>query len=103
VNDFQIVGKGSELYRSISGRDYSEWLSANELESMNTMFQRRHLIEHNNGIVDQRYIDKSGDTTYSVGRRIIVKEADAYRLLDILSKLGQGLYSIRPVGTTQKK
>ena len=41
-----------------------EWLSVDELKDMNLLFQRRHLIEHNNGMVDQKYIDKSGDNSY---------------------------------------
>ena len=74
---------------------YSELLSSNELSFMNIMFQRRHLIEHNNGIVDQKYIDKSGDCSYAIGQRLVVKENDAYSLLQIIKKLGKGLSEIK--------
>ena len=53
VNDFQIVDKGSKLFEDETGMKYSDWLSTLELNTMKVMFQRRHLIEHNNGVVDQ--------------------------------------------------
>lgn len=91
VNDFQIVEKGDALLTAASGKSYSNWLTQDELDFMKLMFQRRHLLEHNNGMVDQKYLDKSGDTTYAMGQRLIVKEADAYRLHDVLTKLGKGI------------
>lgn len=95
VNDFQIVEKGSQLFNDETGKKYSDWLSAYELNFMKVMFQRRHLLEHNNGMVDQKYLDKSQDNSYSVGQRIIVKEEDAYTLLDILKKLGNEMIKLK--------
>jgi len=97
INDFQIVEKGSQLFKDIIGKGYEEWLSEKELHEMNMLFQRRHLIEHNNGMVDQRYIDKSGDSSYAVGQRLVVKKSDALTLLAIIKKLGTGLSSIKAV------
>lgn len=94
VNDFQIVDKGSQLFEAETGYKYSDWLSADDMMFMKVMFQKRHLIEHNNGMVDQQYIDKSRDASYSVGQRIIVKEVDAYRLLNILNTLGNELIKL---------
>ena len=81
VNDFQIVDKGSQLFKDATGKGYNEWLSADELREMNLLFQRRHLIEHNNGMVDQKYIDKSGDNSYAIGQRLVVKGSDPLTLL----------------------
>ncbi len=98
VNDFQMIDKGSQLFETETGYKYSDWLSADELNSMKVMFQKRHLLEHNNGMVDQRYIDKSHDTNYSVGQRIIVKEADAFGLMRIIRKLGNELIKLQVGG-----
>ena len=91
VNDFQIVEKGSKLFLEATGKGYEEWLTKQELERMNLLFQRRHIIEHNVGIVDEKYIEKSLDTTYSIGQRIIVRKEDAIELLRIIKKLSTGL------------
>jgi uncharacterized Zn finger protein (UPF0148 family) len=91
VNDFQIVSKGSDLFKEICGKGYDEWISENEAVEMNLYFQRRHLIEHNNGMVDDKYIEKSGDDFYSVGQRIIVKNEDVNTLISIVKKIGNGI------------
>ena len=52
------------------------------------------LIEHNNGMVDQKYVDKSGDHSYVIGQRLVVKENDAYALLAIIKKLAKGLMTL---------
>ncbi len=87
VNDFQVVTKGSELYRSHLNKPYENCLSTEELAFMNILFQRRHILEHNEGIIDEKYIEKSGDKTYFLGQRVIVKKEDAQNLLRIINKL----------------
>ena len=94
VNDFQIVEKGSQLFKENTGKGYDKWLSELELKRLNLMFQRRHLIEHNNGMVDQKYIDKSGDQTYAVGQRLVVKQAEVNELIELIKNLGNGLLSL---------
>ena len=60
-NDFQRLVKGSELFEGLSGKAYSEWVTTDQLKFMSLMFQRRHLLEHNNGLVDQRYVAQTND------------------------------------------
>lgn len=91
VNDFQIVEKGSNLFLQACGKGYDAWLSQYELKRMIIFFQRRHILEHNAGIVDGRYIEKSGDTSYSVGQRLVLKKNEVRELLAIVRKLCNGL------------
>ncbi len=95
VNDFQMVDKGSQLIEEATGKKYSDWLLTSEMSFMTIMFQKRHLLEHNNGMIDQKYIDRSGDTAYSVGQRLIIKSSDAYCLLDVLRKLANELIGLQ--------
>ena len=98
VNDFQIVDKGSQLFEKETGKIYSDWISQAELSFMKTMFQKRHLLEHNNGMVDQKYLNESNDRSYSFGQRIIIRLSDAYSLLDILRKLGNQIIKLQAGG-----
>tara|TARA_R110002072_G_C7961002_1_gene533897 strand:+ start:2337 stop:2474 length:138 start_codon:yes stop_codon:yes gene_type:complete len=41
------------------------------------------------GIVDAKYIYKSGDQTYKEGQRIVISGSDVDSLLNCLKKLGQ--------------
>lgn len=93
-NDFQIVEKGDKLFKKQTGKGYLTWISDIEFEKMNLYFQRRHLIEHKGGIVDPQYIEMSNDNSYKIGQRVVVKEADAFELLSIIKKLGDGLHTL---------
>lgn len=94
VNDFQIVQKGSDLFKAAAGKGYDTWLTTNELDRMNLLFQRRHILEHNAGMVDSMYLQKSGDTSYIIGQRLVVHEKDVYELLSIIKKLAAGLKTL---------
>ncbi len=94
VNDFQIVSKGSDLFRTSTGKGYEEWLTSSEIDELNLLFQRRHLFEHNNGMVDQQYVDKSGDRSYTIGQRIVSRQEDTNELIRLLKKLAKGLLSL---------
>lgn len=88
VNDFQIIEKGnSHLYSSL-GQKYENWLTEKELTYMEIMFQRRHLLEHNGGIVDEKYLNKTSDSSYLIGQRIVVQQADVLNLLEIIRTVG---------------
>lgn len=86
-NAFQKLDVGCEYWKRFYGEDYSDWLTQSEYTKLNELFQKRHLLSHTEGIVDQKYIDKSGDTIYSVGQRIVVKEKDVIKLIDLIKKV----------------
>jgi uncharacterized Zn finger protein (UPF0148 family) len=91
VNDFQIIEKGSKLFFEAIGKGYDSWLTDEEINDMNILFHQRHLIEHNNGLIDEKYIQNSNDHSYKIGQRVIVKNSDALRLLSHVRKLSAGL------------
>ena len=41
--------------------------------------------------VDGKYIEKSSDTRYRVGERLVVRETDVLLLVQLVENLGQGL------------
>ena len=88
---FQRVDDASALWAQATGKSYEDFLSPEELRRMNLLFQRRHVLSHRQGIVDQQYIDRSGDMTYAVGQRLIAKESDVLELVDLVEKLTTGL------------
>ena len=95
-NDFQVIDRGSQFFYDKFGRSYLDFISADEYDFLGLMFQRRHIVEHNDGFVDQRYLDKSGDTSYVVGQRLVIKKEDIDLFLRLVRKLGAGLITIQP-------
>ncbi len=91
---FQRIDDASQLWQQASGKSYSDFLGASELQRVKLFFQRRHVLSHRQGIVDQAYITKSGDSGYAVGQRLVVRDADVLELVDLLAKLAAGLRSL---------
>lgn len=91
VNAFQRLEQGSQLWRKAIGKEYTEWITDDEFRRLHILYQRRHLLSHSEGIVDEMYIEKSGDTKYKAGQRIVVSLKDIDELISILEQLGNGL------------
>jgi len=93
-NVFQRIGDGSQLWQQVSGKCYNDFLDSSEIERLKLLFQRRHILSHKQGFVDQAYIDKSQDNSYGIGQRLIVRDADVLELVDLIAKLASGLRSL---------
>lgn len=93
-NVFQRIGDGSQLWRQVSGKSYENFLDASEVGRLKLLFQRRHALSHKQGFVDQAYIDKSQDGSYTVGQRLVVRESDVLELADLIGKLAAGLRTL---------
>lgn len=90
-NAFQRLELGSELWKKAIGHGYGDWLDPDELKGLKILYQKRHILAHNDGLVDAQYIKKSGDNMYKDGQRIVVSERDIRELLTYLDKLGGAL------------
>jgi hypothetical protein len=90
-NAFQNLDEGGELWSKATGTTYLDCLSIDELRRLRIYFQQRHLLAHRQGIVDEDYRSRSGDTTYSIGQRIIIKKSDVLDFVGLIERLGQVL------------
>lgn len=93
-NVFQRIDESDILWKNICGHGYSDWLSSNEYYLLVKFFQQRHVLQHNDGIVDQKYIDKSQDDSYQVGERLVINESDIKEFSDIVSKVGKEILAL---------
>jgi hypothetical protein len=87
-NVFQNLSESSDLWEKAGKGRYEDILDSREYNQLVVLFQRRHILEHREGIVDQSYIDNSGDRTYVVGQRLVIVKQDVEVLLLLLEKLG---------------
>ncbi|WP_417377275.1 hypothetical protein [Gimesia maris] len=94
TNLFQRVDDASNKWRDATKSGYDDILASGQLNFLKIMVQRRHKIGHRQGIVDQKYVEKSGDRTLVPGQRLVVRPEEVVRLADILEQLVQGLRKI---------
>jgi uncharacterized Zn finger protein (UPF0148 family) len=86
-NAFQNLDIGGQYWKDILNETYTDWLTEGEFNELNELFQKRHLLSHTEGIIDQKYIDKSKDNKYNVGQRVIINETNVLILLDLIKKI----------------
>jgi uncharacterized Zn finger protein (UPF0148 family) len=84
---FQKLDEGSKLWRQVCNKGYEDWLSQAEMDETTILFQKRHLLAHTEGFVDEKYLQRSRDTSYKVGQRIVVREQEVRRLLHLTRSL----------------
>jgi len=96
MNLFQTVEEASTYWRTVSGRGYEDVLEAAELADFKRYVSQRHVLAHRDGIVDERYIASSGDNSYEVGQRLVVRGSDVTRLADLVEKLANWLHTVSP-------
>jgi hypothetical protein len=95
-NVFQRLDDASALWHAATGKSYKDFLKTTEISRLKVLVQRRHVLSHRQGIVDQKYLDHTGDTAYKVGQRLVVDDSDVSELVTLLRKLTFGLRAIVP-------
>lgn len=80
-NAFQRLDESEKLWDELIGKSYSNWLKPKELKRLKILFQRRHLLQHTQGMVDQKYLDKTGDKKYKLNQKIVIKEKDVIEMV----------------------
>lgn len=96
-NAFQKLDAGSEYWRNNLGEGYEDWLTEEQLSKLKIYFQQRHLLSHSEGFIDQKYIDRSGDHTYVVGQRLVVKEHNILECLLYIQILADKIKGLLPL------
>ncbi|MFK5948680.1 MAG: hypothetical protein QM500_07925, partial [Methylococcales bacterium] len=81
--------QGSEFWNKAVGKGYQDWVSKLQFDMLVLLFQKRHILAHNQGIVDSMYIKKSKDPSYKEGQRIVITGSDVDTLISIIDKLGK--------------
>jgi hypothetical protein len=93
-NVFQRIDEGNSLWKDLIGKDYKYWSAEKEYKLLKRCFQQRHLLQHKDGIVDQEYIEKSGDSDYKVGKKLTISKNDVIIYLKIIGKIGQEILKL---------
>lgn len=90
-NAFQNISEGDQLWQKATGSAYADHLKQEEIIALHRTFQQRHLLTHRQGLVDEDYITRSGDTRYKVDQRIVVRIDAVLEAATIVEKLVSGM------------
>jgi hypothetical protein len=81
-NSFQNFSRADELLNEAFGFRIGDFVSKSDLNRMSILFEKRHIVTHNSGIVDQKYIDRTRASQSLLGTKIAVSEAEIEFLLE---------------------
>jgi hypothetical protein len=88
---FQNLTGARTRVRKLFSIDMTTLVAANEWEFACRCFQKRHLLAHKMGVVDEDYLQATNDRSAVVGRKIQIGPEDVKRLCAAMRKLGEKL------------
>jgi hypothetical protein len=88
---FQNLAKADARLRDLFGFQLASSVPAEDWGFALVAFQKRHVLAHRMGIVDEAYLRETGDTTAVLGRRIPVDFNEVERALRVVHALGTAL------------
>lgn len=86
-NVFQRLSDVKDVYHTHLGIDLPHTL-ANHWSTLRDNMAARHVLTHNAGIVDQKYLDQIPTSPFRIGQRIVVNKAQVDALLDAAEAVG---------------
>jgi len=93
---FQNLAKSHQQLVKLFAIDFSGSIDPELWKTTERSFFKRHLVSHRSGIVDETYMNQSGDTSAIVGRRIAISSAEVRELAAAIVTLGRVLTTILP-------
>lgn len=86
---FQNLERAKQNLSGLFDIDLAAELVGDEWKIAVQGFQKRHLLAHKMGVVDEEYIRKTSDTQSIVGRKVTVNADEVRELVRILGKTAQ--------------
>ena len=88
---FQNLKRARIKVNDLFSYDLESALAPGEFEAAHIVFQKRHLLAHRMGVVDQPYLDSTGDQSEAIGRKVSFAATEILAATSILRKVAAGL------------
>lgn len=89
---FQNIKSARDRVNVLFEFDFVKGLHIDSWDKLITGFQKRHLLTHKMGVIDQEYIDKAIDPSAVMGRKIQITHIEVLEILDILKFIGNNIF-----------
>jgi hypothetical protein len=88
---FQALANADGNVRALFGFGLSDGVTADEWTLLVRCFQKRHLLAHKMGVIDEKYVAAVHDPNARVGRKVTIDAAEVSSLLAAVRTLGEHL------------
>jgi hypothetical protein len=89
---FQQVVKAAESLEDFFAIDLFKGMKQVDRDFLNKMFNRRHILTHNAGRVDQEYLERASDAEVQLHQKIVVRSREIARLIPLMKVMATNLF-----------
>ncbi len=90
---FQNPSGARTNFQLLFGKDFAVNIKASDWEFILRCFQKRHLLAHKMGVIDQAYLNATRDPAATIGRKVRITAEEVNKLLVCLRGFGDELYN----------
>lgn len=90
---FQSIAGARRKVQDTFGFDFADGLRPDEWECACRVFQKRHLLAHKMGVIDEEYLQKANDPGAVLGRRARLTESEVQSAITIVETMGRRLFA----------
>jgi hypothetical protein len=90
---FQNVSAARRKVQDTFGFDFADGLRPDEWKCACRVFQKRHLLAHRMGVIDEEYLQKANDAGAVLGRKISLSQSEVESAIGIVEAMGRRLFS----------
>lgn len=88
---FQSLSGARTTVKNVFGIDFAAACTTEDWGAAVRNFQKRHVLSHKSGVVDEEYVRRSGDTSTPVGHKLVIEPSEVRQLTRTLVTLGSNL------------
>lgn len=89
---FQNIFSARKRIMTLFRIDFASTITETEWEAIIRCFQKRHLLAHKMGVIDEEYIAKAKDLNAILGRKVAITQDEVIELMRLLKIIGNNLY-----------
>lgn len=93
---FQNIASARGAVLRETGKDIAERFSTSEWHFVCDQFQKRHLLAHKMGIIDQEFVAKTDCSPALLGRKVSITSEDVQQLIRHLAMVAEDLFNKVP-------
>jgi len=91
---FQNIGAARDRVREQFSVDFAATAAPADWKHILRAFQKRHLLAHKMGVVDEDYLSATGDSPSLLGRKVSILAPEVRELSGRLQELGRELFTL---------
>jgi len=86
-NKFQNLKNAEQLLQQDLKHSIDRHIPPNDRKVISNAFQKRHVLVHSSGIIDEKYVEATGENNAKIGTRVQVKRDEVEAVLSSLTRL----------------